>query len=371
MDEEEVSRRLQQLSYGPWFVEGQLARDYLVSKISSKRRSAKRAFQKLLADAEEHEKSIRFEKLDSMMSGTKIDKGLVDIFRDHRGRPVTASRELNLRDSLDEALSYIQLLEIAVESAYVPLESVLTTGRAYLVRLLWARGSRQFVNTYNYTLVMFFASRVGVDLGLPVVHPPGINPRAELRFAAFLSYLTDLYQNDKVTEWLRFLDDYVVDKGEKSRLRSFLRSGEKEADGRNSALVAGALSFCECSYCFFGTLPKQDRSSYALFLQYWLRKFLESSAQRSGRQAWCDRLSRFCKQAFAGTNPLSQSPIDEQIDLLRTCLDSSKVLANARDTVQSSGKTRRVRKKPSRLSVGQQRVRKRARLREEEEGEVD
>lgn len=122
--------------------------------------------------------------------------------------PVNDPREIEFRESFDEALEELQLLELAVMCGYLPLEIVEPEARNAFATLLAMPQARKYLIHYDYVLVRFLAARLREDLGLPPVNPPSVEPGAAIRYAAFLAAHMDFARSPAIEKFTRLLDDY-------------------------------------------------------------------------------------------------------------------------------------------------------------------
>lgn len=203
--------------------------------------------------------------------------------------------EINcIRQSLDEALTYLQLLELAVQTEYLSVQNIRSIARRELVRLMWPKSVRRFALEYDYFLVMYLANRVGVDLELPSVSPPSTRNGSQLNFALFLDQLRRSYEDQFLTDWLAFLDGFDIDEIETPALEDDIDENDYEPDVRrllrniqkdrrslspsmylsdSQRIVLGLRSFVLFLGDFFDSLDDGEIEPYALFYSYWLAKF--------------------------------------------------------------------------------------------------
>lgn len=191
--------------------------------------------------------------------------------------------EIELRDSFDELLTVLQLLELSAESGYLPEHVVRPLGRERLLNALWPAGARLFVKHYDYLGVRFLAARCDIDLGLPKVIPPHPDPRAQVQFATFLSQHQGWYGDESLDWWLGLLDDYVGEEGEFDQpedeaFYSFLRTGRlpgenRDVERRFYARADGLKRFLFLLANLFSFLPQRSAPFYGFFYLYWMAKF--------------------------------------------------------------------------------------------------
>jgi hypothetical protein len=275
-EQDEFQKRLADLMDGPWMATGNLARKYLAPRTNV----------------------ISLAKSDQTLNIFSIAKRLkpLDIKRQEKLRhilrwhedPIRSKQERNLRDSLDFALTYLLLLELAIETGYIPLESVKEIVRREIFSLLWSRGAQEFIRLYDYVGVEYLAARVGIE-GFRAVTPPPVNRNASIRFAAFLSQLTTWVEDKHMSEWRRFLDDYVEYPQEQTVFMKFLEQGGMSPPKRFQRLLLGIHLFIFSLSDLFEILEQEERGHFGLFYSYWMAKFFnwrltdEGYVQNRGR----------------------------------------------------------------------------------------
>ena len=199
-------------------------------------------------------------------------RSLQHLLRTHKiGQGITSPDEIKVRDSLDYALAHLMVLELAVETGYLPLDLVRDEAQRELSSLLWSDGAQQFVRYYDYVTIEYLARRLNVR-GFRNVEPPAVNPEAGTRFAVFLAQFSDWVEDKAIREWLRFLDDYAKP-GEHQAFRSFLKGGRTERSDRFDRLLYGIQRFLLSLSNLFGMLAPAERARFGLFYSYWMAKF--------------------------------------------------------------------------------------------------
>jgi hypothetical protein len=173
-----------------------------------------------------------------------------------------------VRSSFDEALTYFQLIELAVETGYLPAEQLDDSIRTSLTDLCWSPPARQFVRDYEYVSVESLASRLHIA-GFSLQPPAPVEPSGAVHFAAFLATHRAVESDDRITTWLAFLDDYVSSTDEQNDLHEFLKSGKSATNRRRESLIAGALRFVSMVADFLDPLPEQLKLRFGSFYQYW------------------------------------------------------------------------------------------------------
>lgn len=218
-------------------------------------------------------------------------------WRDRRG--IQNQREIAIRKSLDEALTGLQLMELAVEMGFLPEEDIREVARTRLTELLWSTAARAFVRDYDYLSVGYLATRVDVDIGQGSLVPPPVKPDGAVRFATLLSEHTRWYRDRSIRTWLDFMDDYVVLKGEQQRFEQFLLEGREIEAGSERAererfleLATGAEQFVLRLSTIMDVLHEGEQGRVGLLYSYWLAKFfgydLGAEGYRQVRAGWSE-----------------------------------------------------------------------------------
>jgi hypothetical protein len=199
-------------------------------------------------------------------------RNLQQLLRTHKvGQGITSPDEIKVRDSLDYALAHLMVLELAVETGYLPLDLIRDEARRELSSLLWSDGAQQFVRYYDYVTIEYLARRLNVG-GFRNVEPPAVDPDAATRFAVFLAQFSDWVEDESIREWLMFLDDYAKP-GEHQAFRSFLKGARTERSERFGRLLYGIQRFLLSLSNLFGILAPAERARFGLFYSYWMAKF--------------------------------------------------------------------------------------------------
>lgn len=257
----ESSRRLAAVVHGPWEKEGTIARSFL------------------------SEQEAYFNDSVKGLAGGKLEKPheavyrlLVRMFRYH-STPVTSPKEIAIRESFDEALTPIQLLEISIECGYLSLSDAKVEAQSQFQSLVFAKPMKKFIADYDYFLVRFLAARIGYDLGLPPVEPPVPFEKGEARYSVLLGSHKQWYGDNNLDTWLGYLDDYEpMDLANLDEHYSqFLQTG---STGRLSdehiahlrAISNGMFRFFELLGALFSVANPNERRYWALLYCYWLAK---------------------------------------------------------------------------------------------------
>lgn len=279
----ELKKRIAFIDGGPWTTKAEEAWTTIALK-SSWKAIAKNSEVIDLENIFMRQKSKRQKRLRKLLRAPK------------KTEPIIYAEGI-IRDSLDEALSRLQLYELAIECDYIPLAAVKERLRDDIVRLLWSDGARRYVQYYDFYLVAFLACRVGVDIGFPC-KVPEIKSGYEVRFAAFLSQHQTWYADPLLDGWLGFLDDYQTlksedyeDEADKDVFYRFMTTTKKEFCEQSALLnlVAGAERFLAQLSELNLNLTAEQRPYFGSFYGYWLARFYGYDSTKKGIK----RLRRF------------------------------------------------------------------------------
>jgi len=186
-----------------------------------------------------------------------------------------------IRDSFDDALTYFQLIELAIETGYVPEEQIDGSTREALASLCWSEPARRFIHQYEYSTVEALAARL--QLGGFANRPlREIDRSGAVHFATFLATHRALERNAACNAWLGLLDDYIFEPNEQNNFYDFLESGQRVKTIRWETLLAGAHTFSVMLADFLDPLPEQLKNRFAGFYQYWLSRMYGFRRGRSG-----------------------------------------------------------------------------------------
>jgi DNA-binding CsgD family transcriptional regulator len=338
LPKEELEARLAAISRGPWSVGFIKARQKLapIGEISLTSTGGR---------------PIALEELELSASNKRKSAELSKILRVHYEEGnITDEDEIETREALDDALTIPQLYELAVQTGYLPEDSVRKPARSILTDLLWSDPARRFVEAYDYVAVPMLAARVGIS-GFVPTNPPEPTPNASLRFAGFLAHVRAFYSDEQISTWIAFLDDYIAEDDEQDLVWEFLRERRKSPPKRIQELLTGCQRFVTSLASAFHVLSEDEFGRYGLVHAYWLQKFF--GYKRNGRgefvkdtRVWGENDS--WAQTFS-TSPLLVPPdidpaieavgrrqFNNQIVLLERTFEAVKHLASAtRERIQS------------------------------------
>lgn len=276
----ELDIRLHQLMEGPWRSAAKLAREVFAPPTFD---STPLIFMPI-----QHEKDDASEAMRARF------------LRPHWDSQVDDPREIEVRDSFDEALTEMQLLELAIQTGYLDLTTTVRDHARNLInQLLWSPSAVRFIADYDYITVRFLAARVGVDLKLPSVVPPEPVPAAA-HFATFHSVLLEWETDDDLAAWLGWLDDYNESSfaNPEAAFNRFLATGKYPRDPQNAhyfqRLVYGAGKFVMLLSTLFHSMNDEGRvqldqrpgvdhrAPFGAFFSYWLARFHGYSLAKIG-----------------------------------------------------------------------------------------
>jgi hypothetical protein len=294
LSKDEVQARIEAIRTGPWMDRSALA----------KRKLAAPGFEPS-AFTSGGRMSLDSFPLDQRAAA--IAKNLSATFRWHRSGRIPTQSEQRVRDSFDDALTYLQMIELAIETGYLPADQVADATRADMVSLLWAPPARQFVRIYDYTSVEALAMRLEIG-GFPRRRLLPIDPRGAVHFAAFLATHRTLENDAACNTWLGFLDDYIIRRGEQDDFYEYLKSGEATRSRRRLELLLGARNFAVMLADFFSTLPEHLQARFGGFYAYWLAKlfgyerrdgkYIRNLVLGRGKDGWSRALKNWFRQGI-------------------------------------------------------------------------
>jgi hypothetical protein len=215
-------------------------------------------------------------------------------FRSHYEDGIYDRWEIAFRESFDQALEEIQLLELAVCCGYLPLEVIRFSVERDFEELFASWPARRYIAVYDYVPVRFLAARLGFDLGLPPVEPPPVNPRAGLRYATFLAVHSEFASNKAIERFTMLLDDYVFHGVISARtFKEKLGSGSADShaleDEDFQVLCLGFVEFIQTLGDFFLQLDPEETPIFGCLYAYWLSHFFGFSRTEKGYES--DRVS--------------------------------------------------------------------------------
>jgi len=340
---EEVKHRLDALAHGPWTHAAKKARAYLkpmyrMSELSAGSWSLPMA-------------SVRpfLETAD-----LKREHGFSNVLRAHWTDDITDQDEIDLRESLDQALTHLQLLELAIEMGYLPLEAVREQARTQLSELLWSEAARKFVQDYEYLSVGYLATRVDVDIGQGDVAPPPVKGASVVRFATVLAEHAAIERDKYIDEWLDLLDDLVYLDDEQTLVRDYFLAGRDPNKvaippghrPRFERLAQGAERWLVRLSTTFDVLRDDEQARVGLLHSYWLAKFfglsLGAKGYRAAGKAWDEPVVTAIVGAQSDITADHRRALEDRVRVLREAWDAVLQLvkgAHATKPALQKGKT--------------------------------
>lgn len=317
---EELRARIAGLNAGPWTARGRFAADKLrEAGISVEGVAPLRPFD--------------FTILDLPLHAVKLEKSLTHVLRPHWEKAITKRPEIKFRESLDSALTHLQLIELAIETGYLPIEQVPAEIKNRVINLLWANPVRSFVRDYDYVGVEFLAQRLGIQ-GTTARTPPPIIAKGSVLFSAFLATLRRIERDKSINAWLDFLDDYVLRANEQNEFYEYLEEEKPEPSNRFRSLTIGARSFTVELADFFVLTTGETRGMFGLFYAYWFQKmfgyeltdkgYVRDNENWEGNDSWAFALNKYF-QRLGQTAGKKTREADEATLILR----STNVLAQS------------------------------------------
>lgn len=269
LNETELDARLKAIRSGPWMRRARLAR----SKLGI---PAEPVFQEFIAQPNLNLRAF------PLNTHTLIrTHSLAKTLRWHGRSDGPTPAQRRIRNSFDDALTYFQLLELAIETGYLPEEQVKPGTKEALASLCWSEPARRFIHDYEYTSVEALANRlhIGGFYGQPLRK---VDPSGAVHFAAFLATHKALERDTACNAWLAFLDDYIRAPGEQDDFYKFLASGASARTRRRETLLAGAHTFVVMLADLLTPLPPRLQVRFGGFYQYWLARLYGYARGRSG-----------------------------------------------------------------------------------------
>lgn len=293
---------LNRIFTGPWIEKSRLAMDVfhpqadLSAFFSTPTTCSSTDFEPILTE-EDHSRSEVF----------------AELCRSHWISPICDEVEMECRASLDQALSALSLLELAIETGAVSLQEVIKPARELAISLLWSEAVRQYLLIYDSELVRALCQRIGFDLGLPAVEIPPISPDPS-GFFEFLLVQSEIWCNDRELQvWLNLLDDNVNFLDEPEMFREYVETGEFDGPEttrcRFRRRVRGMIRFVELLSDLIESCPTPVQSSIGSAYVYWLAKFFGYGYKSAGLKYEQRGIDWF--EAYQNCFVLKEDPCDE------------------------------------------------------------
>jgi hypothetical protein len=198
-------------------------------------------------------------------------------FRSHLDEEIEDDAEMDFRESFDQALEELQLVELAVACGYLDLDVVRPVAEREFDALLGTAPAREYLKIYDFMPVRFLAARIDRDLGLGAVRPPSVDPHAALSYATFLAIHRDFVASPPVENFCQLLDDYYWDDLDARRFRDWLDGGRvtrsRERLIAELGLGVGFVEFVDLLGESFLRLEPRQHALFGCLYAYWLSHF--------------------------------------------------------------------------------------------------
>jgi hypothetical protein len=297
----ELASRLENILQGPWAEEAKPFLEYISGKGNVKKPS---------------------------------EEALKKLLRPHWKKEISGN-EAYLRNAFDEALSELQLIELAVQTGYLPFTpEVKTETLGKLKYLLSSDAAQQYIGLYDFIGVRFIGSRAGFLLHLRDVVPPSINAKAQVRFSAFLSQHRSWYESENLDLFLGLMDDYIYeDDDDKYDFARYLETGKIPKDEDRAQLFedlkSGMFEFIYKLSDLFSILERDEIPYFGIFYSYWLAKFFGYDLGDKGYEESDDY--EWAELAKATTPPHAERATGEKEDekIMRDTIKRIKTIQNS------------------------------------------
>jgi hypothetical protein len=301
MEQAEISARLASLNDGPWREKGQFARGKLYNPVV--------------------DESLSLDQFDLPISPVRLEDEsfLRESLRYSGSDPVTNRTSLRLRGSLDSAFTHLQLIELAIRTGYLPVDSVHDFARRDLAHMLSFQPAHRFAVVYQYDPVVHLAGRMEIG-GLSGAVAPAVDDGNAIRFAGFLASLYQIEASAFVAEWRRVAENHMAT-GWQSEYLNFLAGRSESKPRRLAQVLGGVREFIVTLADFFRSLPAAEQPPFALFYRYWLQKLFAEPAPGVSDlpPSWAESL-RIWVNALPSNAGTDQWQREEQV-LLLECLE--------------------------------------------------
>lgn len=287
-------------------------------------------------------KASAYENFIADLSGkTGIDRKMNMVLRPHWEEEdgITSKKELVIRDSFDEALSELQLLELAVETGYLHLDDIKDIAKKRMQQLLISEAAKKYLVLYDFVGVRFLADRIGVDLGLGKVVPPMPNEAAAVRYSVFLSQHMLWYEDEGLDDFLGLMDDYFYYEDEQKLFLSYLRTNRVNTDDEEMQeyledLKSGMFHFIILLSDLFGVLEEKEIPFFGIFYSYWMAKFFGYDLTKRGyvkkrsQTDWSSYIDKMNKPVLNNDDDYNAKDLNL---IKKTILSRVEVIRNAWD----------------------------------------
>jgi hypothetical protein len=203
---------------------------------------------------------------------------------------ITKKEEIGFRESFDQVLEYLQLIELGIETGYFSLDALRTEVEREMAPLVSSPAVCRYIYDYEFLPVRFLASRFGLALGTAPLAVPPINPLAEVRFATFLSLHSSWTDDRAIERFTMLMDHYKFLKLVNGRYFKSYLSGTlmpspvfgEEQQRLLDELCSGCTRFVQILGDLFIQLDGGEQPFFGSFYGYWLGHFFGYSLGDQG-----------------------------------------------------------------------------------------
>jgi hypothetical protein len=194
----ELLARVADLQRGPWAIKGRRAVRILAptTNFSLFDNADSRISLETLAQTLTPEDRLRESHFDELLNSSAA--------RERDREP----RRRRVVTSLHYALTELTLLDLAVATGYLPVDTIRDQARTAVVRLLWSHAARRFVESRNYVGVKALTNRLGLEWFEPVRIPEPARD-SSVQFAMLLDHYRAWLEDKLVQEWVAFEEQYL------------------------------------------------------------------------------------------------------------------------------------------------------------------
>jgi hypothetical protein len=268
------------------------------------------------------------------MTAKKADR----CFRDHRAATIEDPDEIEFRESFDQALEELQILELSVCSGYLPLDAVRQHATSEFKTLLAHAAARRYLKIYDFVPVRFLAARLGIDIGDTAVTPPPINAKAGLRFATFLAIHSEFVASPAIETFTELLDDYLfydLINAQYFLSHQGIPSSQLTSDQQRllEKAAIGSVEFLQLLGDLFLQLETEERPLYGCMYAYWLSHFFGLRRGQTGyeqRGVTFEKLdARAVLSAVGDASDAEQARLTERMATLRDVWNATRQLVES------------------------------------------
>lgn len=207
--------------------------------------------------------------------------------RPHWEKAITDPWELDLRGSLDDAMTPFQYADLAIACGYVDLDGTTRQTLHDALSPFFSDASVVgFMRDYDYDDVLRLAERVGVR---PSTQPHPVE-QCPMRFAAFFDIANTHDEDPNVEAFIARMDDYLEGDEEHEDYWDFLeqplvqdRPPQDAGEEMMRSRTLGMLTFIQDYADFFKPLDARETRLFAMPIRYWLAKLFGYERDERGR----------------------------------------------------------------------------------------